>query len=300
MSAREARAFVASMPGPKRPAGVDVADRTIPGPAGELTIRVYRPSGAGETPAVMYFHGGGWVTGGLDSSDALVAALCRASGCTWIAVDYRLAPEAKFPAGLDDCLAATAWVADHGPELQVLGNRLAVAGDSAGGNLAATVALLAKDHGPQIDFQLLVYPVLDTDFDRQSYIDNGAFGLDAESMQWFLDQYVASANEATDWRVAPLRAPFLAGLPATRIVLAEYDALRDEAQAYADRLGSSGVDVEVQQEDGMVHGFWLLPVSRSRTSLTEAALAVKRALVRAEGATMAQAKNTSGAHTRSI
>jgi acetyl esterase len=264
---------------PPRPAGLTVTDCTIPGAGGDLAIRIYRHEDTALTaPVVLYFHGGGWVICDVDTHDASVAALALASGCTWISVDYRRSPETQFPGPLEDCVAATTWVSEHADELGLAPARLAVAGDSAGGNMAAVTCILARDNGgPRIDLQLLVYPVIDTSQDTTSYDENGAYGLSRESMAWFLGHYLGDAA-ADDWRAAPLRAPDLSGLPPAIVVAAELDVLRDEAVAYAGRLRDAGVDVALTIEPGMIHGFWLLPVARGTASLEETARAVGRAL----------------------
>lgn len=241
--------------------GVEREDRSIDGPGGPLAIRVYRPAGAGVTPVVVFFHGGGWVIGDLDTHDGGCAALASASGCTIVAVDYRLAPEAPFPAPIEDCLAATIWVADHAAELGVDAARLAVAGDSAGGNLAAVVAQIARDLGePTIRFQLLVYPVTDYEFTSRSMVDNAdGYLLTTDMMRWFFGHYLAGDVEvAHDPRVSPLRADDLADLPPAHIITAGYDPLRDQGNAYAAALGAAGVPVELAEYDGMFHGFFNL------------------------------------------
>jgi acetyl esterase len=261
--------------------GVDREDRTIPGPGGALGIRIYRPEGDEVTPVIVYFHGGGWVIGDLDTHDGGCAALCAASGCAVVAVDYRLAPEATFPAPVEDCLAATRWVADHAEEIRVDAGRLAVAGDSAGGNLAAVVAQIARDLGePQIRFQLLVYPVTDYEFTSDSMVDNAdGFLLTPDMMRWFFGHYLAGDVEAvSDPRVSPLRADDLTDLPPAHIITAGYDPLRDQGNAYAAALEAAGVEVDHIEYAGMFHGFFNLGsvLDTATEAVERAAAAIRR------------------------
>ena len=197
-----------------------VLNRSIPGPDGEIPVRIYQPSGSGTFAGLVFFHGGGWVLGDLDTHDAACRAVCNAAGVTVVSVQYRLAPEHKFPAPLDDCFAALDWVAAHGSEIGVDGSRLAVGGDSAGGNLAAAVALRAKQRGgPALRHQLLVYPVTDHAYDTVSYTDNGSdYFLTTELMRWFWDHYLRSEADGDDPEASPLRAADadLVGLPPRR------------------------------------------------------------------------------------
>ncbi|MEM8667202.1 MAG: alpha/beta hydrolase [Planctomycetota bacterium] len=205
-------------------------------------------------PAVMYFHGGGWVLGNLDTHDSLCRRLAKQSGCVLVAVDYRLAPEHPFPAAFDDCVRATRFVADH-PKMFGSTGKMAVMGDSAGGNLAATVALHARDHdGPSIDLQVLIYPVIEPDFSSSTY-ENYAegFGLTRVSMQWFWQQYLGS-QPASPF-VIPSTAETLAGLPASHVITAEYDVLRDEGESFAEKLKLAGVPTTIRRYDGNLHGF---------------------------------------------
>jgi acetyl esterase len=233
-----------------------VSDRSIAGPGGDIPIRVYRP-GTGTRPVIVFFHGGGWAIGDLDSHDALCRSLANATGAVVVAVDYRLAPEHRFPAAADDSLAATTWVAEHAAELDVDASRLAVMGDSAGGNLAAVVSLMARDHGgPSIAFQLGVYPVTSADLDRQSYHDNGTgYFLTTAGMRYFWDEYVPEESDRSNPYAAPLAAADLSGLPPSHIITAEHDPLRDEGEAYANRLRESGVSSTNTRYGGLFHGF---------------------------------------------
>jgi len=230
-----------------------------------IPLRVYRPPGVSDSrrlPVLVYFHGGGWVIGDLETHDVLCRQLTAEAGVSVIAVDYRLAPEHKFPAAADDAWAATRWIAAHAAELGVDADRLAVGGDSAGGNLAAVVALLAREAGgPRIALQILLYPVTDLVSESQSYADLAdGYMLTRDSMRWFRAQYLAKEQDAADWRVSPLRAPSLAGLPPALVVTAGYDPLRDEGEAYARRLREAGVSVDAVSFGGMIHGF--VPMGR--------------------------------------
>jgi acetyl esterase len=232
-------------------------DRQIPGPSDGLRIRIYRPTSAAVLPVVVFFHGGGWVMGSIESHDVYCRQLARASGWAVVSVDYRLAPEHKFPAGLEDAFAATRWVAEHAGEIGVDERRIAVAGDSAGGNLAAAVALLARDQGgPPLTFQLLMYPVLDYYFDTPSYRENATgYHLTCAAMIWAWEHYLDRPEDGQLPYASPLRAEDLSGLPAALIMTAEYDPLRDEGEAYAQRLDAAGVPVTLKRYDGLIHGF---------------------------------------------
>jgi acetyl esterase len=225
-----------------------------------IPLRVYRPAGVPDTtrlPAYVYFHGGGWVIGDVNTHDVVCRQLTAASGASVVSVDYRLAPEHKFPAAADDAWAATRWVVAHAAELGLDGQRLAVGGDSAGGNLAAVVALMARDAGgPAIALQVLIYPVTDVMRETRTYADFAdGYMLTRDSMRWFIAHYLASKADAADWRVSPLRAPSLSGLPPALIVTAGFDPLRDEGEQYAGRLRDAGNMVDYACYGGMVHGF---------------------------------------------
>ena len=230
-----------------------------------IPLRVYRPAGVSDSrrlPVLVYFHGGGWVIGDLETHDVLCRQVTAEAGVSVIAVDYRLAPEHKFPAAVDDAWAATRWVAAHAADLGVDAERLAVGGDSAGGNLAAVVALLARDAGgPRIALQILLYPVTDLVSESQSYAELAdGYMLTRDSMRWFRAQYLAKDEDAADWRVSPLRAPSLARLPPALVITAGYDPLRDEGEAYARRLREAGVSVDAVSFGSMIHGF--VPMGR--------------------------------------
>jgi acetyl esterase len=259
----------------------EVRDLAAPGPAGDVPLRLYRPAADEPLPAILYFHGGGFVIGSLDTHDGTCRALANASGCAVVSVDYRLAPEHRFPAAPEDCWAALAWVAKEGAALGVDGARLAVAGDSAGGNLAATAALLARARGPALRYQLLVYPVTDHAFDTPSYRENGeGYFLSAAMMRWFWQQYLEDAGQGADPLASPLRATELAGLPPALVVTAEYDPLRDEGEAYAARLRAAGVPTELRRFPGQIHGFFSMfdVMDDGRAAIASAGQALRAAL----------------------
>jgi acetyl esterase len=232
-------------------------DRTLPGPDGDVPVRVFVPEAAGPLPILVHYHGGGWVIGSIDGSDNLCRALANLTPCIVVSVDYRLAPEAQFPAGLEDCYAATRWVAEHGVELGGDPTRLAIGGDSAGGNLAAAVALLARERGgPKISFQVLIYPVTDANFETGSYREMAeGYGLTRDNMQYFWELYLADEADAANSLTSVLRAD-LAGLPPALVITAEFDPLRDEGDAYAAKLKAAGVPVEHVAYPGQIHGFF--------------------------------------------
>jgi acetyl esterase len=257
-----------------------VDDETIPGPAGPIAARVYRPRGDGPVPVVTYFHGGGWVIGDIDTHDGTCRTLCHRTGAVVVSVDYRLAPEHRFPAALDDCEAATAWVADHATHLGGDPARLGVAGDSAGGNLAAAVTLRARDRsGPALRAQALVYPAVDFTTERPSVRSNGqGYLLTADAMRWFSTQYLGDHDRA-DPMASPLLADLAAGpaLPPAVVAVAEFDPLRDEGRAYAEALADADVAVNLLEFPGLVHGFLglgsLSPASARATDETWSAFA---------------------------
>jgi acetyl esterase len=259
-------------------------DRTVPGPAGDIPVRVYVPTGEpGPRPVLVYFHGGGWVIGDLDTHDATVRAVAEASGATVVSVGYRLAPEDPFPAAIDDCLAAVRWVVDNAADLGVDPGRLALGGDSAGGNIAAIAAAELTGAGVAVRFQLLVYPVTDGTMGHPS-IDENAEGyfLTKDTMDWFWEQYVGVDGDRTAPRVSPMHLPdgVLPGLPPALVITAEYDPLRDEGEAYAARLEAAGVDVTAHRYDGMIHGFFSMRdlVPEGKVAIEEAGEALRAAL----------------------
>jgi acetyl esterase len=240
-------------------AGVRVEERAIVAEGREIQVRVYTPpKGDGPFPVLVYFHGGGWVVCTLETHDPICRALAMEAGVVVVSVDYRLAPEHKFPAGLEDCLAATEWVLAHAAELGGDAKNVMVGGDSAGGTMATVVALLFRDKGVTgLTGQILIYPVTAYyDPPTASYLENSeGYGLTRKGMMWFWDHYLNDKSEASDFRAAPLMAPSLAGLPRAFVVTAEYDVLRDEAQVYAKKMAEAGVDVTHVFVEGMNHGF---------------------------------------------
>lgn len=242
----------------------EVRDLVVPGPAGQLPVRVYHPEPGTALPLLVYFHGGGWVIGNIEVVDKPCRALANASRCVVAAVQYRLAPETKFPGAPEDCHAATKWLAEHAGELGADGGRLIVGGDSAGGNLAAVVALMARDRGgPSVAYQLLIYPAtapMSTDF--ASRVDNAeGYLLTTPSMVWFWDHYLSSPADATNPYATPISASDLSGLPPAMVITAEFDPLRDEGAAYAERLQQAGVTVKTSRYNGVIHGFfWMAGV----------------------------------------
>jgi len=259
LSPKEARQlFIDTRPASTPPAPAIGTVRDLS--AGSIPIRVYRPAGVPETtrlPVLVFFHGGGWVIGNLDTHDTLCRQLTAEAGISVVAVDYRLAPEHKFPAAADDAWSATTWVVEHAAELGVDPGKVAVGGDSAGGNLAAVVALQARDAGrPAIKLQALLYPVTDVGAETQSYRDLAdGYMLTREGMRWFIAHYLGKPQDAEDWRASPIRATSFAGVAPALIVTAGYDLLRDEGDAYAQKLRAAGVNVDHVSFGGMIHGF---------------------------------------------
>jgi acetyl esterase len=261
-----------------------VEDRSVPGPDGDIPVRVYRPDRSGLLPALVYFHGGGWVLCSLDTHDNVCRALANRVGCVVVSVDYRLAPEYRHPAALEDCYAAARWVAERGAGLGIDAARVAVGGDSAGGNLSAVVALLARERGgPRLAAQLLVYPVTNDDFDTLSYKENAeGYLLTRDMMQWFFAHYLDDPVRSSEPRVSPLRADRLDGLPPAHVITAEFDPLRDEGEAYAERLRQAGVPTTLVRYDGMFHGFFSMfePLDKGRAAIDAAARVLREAFAR--------------------
>ncbi|MEM8766478.1 MAG: alpha/beta hydrolase [Pseudomonadota bacterium] len=265
---------------PELPIG-RIEDQMIPGPAGEIPVRIYHPTSDGPHPILVNFHGGGWVIGDLDTADSASRSLAEAASCIVVSVDYRLAPEHPYPAAVEDAYAATVWAAAAADALGGNG-KLAVGGESAGGNLAAVVSQMARDgDGPAIDFQLLAYPVVDHDLSRGSYSENGeGYLLEKDTMVWFWDTYCPDASRRGEPAASPLLADSLAGLPPALVVTAQYDPLRDEGNAYAEALKAAGGQAELRCYDGLVHDFLataaLFPSSKA--AFDEVAAALKSAL----------------------
>jgi acetyl esterase len=269
---------------PKTPPLHSVEERELPGPGARPRVRLYAPKAAADgrkLPALVYFHGGGWVFGSLDTHDAICRILADRAGCRVASVDYRLAPEHKFPAGFYDCTQATRWVAANAAALGIDPARIAVGGDSAGGNLAAAVAIAAREAGgPALSFQLLIYPGTDMAAETESKRQFArGYLLTAEAMTRSRSQYLNTADEARDWRASPLRAASLANLPPAFILTAEFDPLRDEGKAYADALAAAGVPVTYRCYPGMLHGFARMGalVDMADEALSDGAAALKAA-----------------------
>jgi acetyl esterase len=236
-----------------------VEDRTIPGPAGPLPVRLYWPDATGLLPAIAYYHGGGHVIGSLDTHDLIARNLCHGAAAMVCSVDYRMGPEHRFPAAVDDSFAALSWLHQNAASLGADPNRLGVHGDSAGGNLAAVVALIARDKGgPALRLQSLVYPVADYSLSTPSYetFAEGYGLLTRGAMRWFQQHYLRSAADAADWRASPIRAPSFKDVAPARVVTAECDVLHDEGAAYAEALRQAGVAVEYREYPGMIHAFF--------------------------------------------
>jgi acetyl esterase len=278
----QARVFFDSMQLPRPEVKIAaVEDRKLPGPAGEIPVRIYRPEAKGVLPALVYFHGGGWVIGSIETHDGSCRDLANRAGCVVVSVDYRLAPEHRYPAAAEDCFAATQWVAANAAALGVDPRRIAIGGDSAGGNLTAVVAQMARDRrGPALCFQLLIYPVTDADFSRASYRENAeGYLLTTKAMEWFWGHYVPEAGRRREAYAAPLQAKVVAGLPPAFVLTAEYDPLRDEGEAYAKRLQEAGVPTRLQRYDGAIHGFFAMGLLSevARTAVGDVVEALQRA-----------------------
>jgi acetyl esterase len=248
------------------PEVAEVSDGEVPGPAGRLRVRIYRPrttrSSASSVPTIAFFHGGGFVVGSINTHDSQARLLCRDTESVVVSVEYRLAPESRFPDAVEDCLAATRWIVEHAAELGGDPAAVAIAGDSAGGNLAAVIAQLMRDDGQQLAAQLLLYPVVDFtgSADYSSYEENATgYLLTADDMRWFGAQYVADDADLKDPRLSPLFGN-LTGLPPAVVATAEFDPLRDEGNAYAQALADAGVTVRHHCFPGMIHGFFGLSV----------------------------------------
>ncbi|HVN88328.1 MAG TPA: alpha/beta hydrolase [Candidatus Binataceae bacterium] len=270
--------------GPNAVQVAQVVDRTIPGPGGEIPVRIYTPEGKGPFGALIYFHGGGWVVGDINMTDQPCRMLTNAAGCVTVSVDYRLAPEHKFPAAPEDCYTATKWVADNASALGVDPKRIAVGGTSAGGNLAAAVALMARDRANlPLAYQLLVYPattsVLDTPSHRE-FAKDSYYILSRADMDWFWGHYLADAEDHTNPYACPAYARTLRGLPPAFVITAEFDPLRDEGEAYAARLREEGVTVALKRYDGVTHGFFGMPtvLDISKQAIADASAALRAAL----------------------
>jgi acetyl esterase len=280
----EARRFYRERRGFTQPDPPEVAlveDLQAPGPAGPIPVRHYRPLGSDATqrlPVLVYFHGGGWTIGDLDTHDTLCRQLANGAGCAVVSVDYRMGPEHRFPAAVDDCLAATRWVRGEAARLRIDPARIAVGGDSAGGNLAAVVALCERDGLDGLDgqpgqegaatrttasgalaFQLLIYPATDMTLAGESHRTNGqGYLLTRDSIHYYRSHYIADASQWQDWRASPLLHPDLSGLPPALVITAGFDPLRDEGLAYAQRLTEAGTRCTYACFERQIHGFALM------------------------------------------
>jgi acetyl esterase len=274
-------ARIAVMAPPATVAKVD--QRRIDGPVGPIELRIYTPAGTGPFPLMVFFHGSGFVLCSLDTHDGMCRNLAAGVGCVVVSVDYRLAPEHKFPAGPDDCLAATRWAALNAATFDADPLRVVVAGDSAGANMAAVTALRVRDEGgPALSGQMLLYPV--TDYHTPgtpSYEQNAdGYGLSRDTMKWFWAHYLRDATDADHPYASPLRAEDLGGLPPAYVLSAEYDPLRDEAERYGERLRAAGVPVEITRRAGMNHGFmfWVGLVGGADSAMADACAWARRVL----------------------
>ncbi len=275
---REAFKGISAFNGPPVPMA-RVEERSIPGPAGEIPLRVYTPTSGSSFPVIVYLHGGGWVIGDFETHDGICRHLAKEASAVVVAVGYRLAPEHKFPAAPEDCYAATAWVAAHAAEIGGDPSRIVVGGDSAGGNLTAAVCLMARDRkGPKIAYQLLIYPVTDHSVETASYRENAnGYLLEKSSMVWFWDHYLNEAKDGQNPYASPLRANDLKGLPPAYLITAEFDPLRDEGEAYGKRLEDAGVPVRMKRYDGLIHGFAMMTgfFDQAREFARDAAAAIR-------------------------
>jgi acetyl esterase len=274
--ARAGFAVFAAVAGPPE-SPVSTEDRSVPCPAGAIAVRIYRPEADTPLPVVVYFHGGGFVIGDIATHDTTCQRLAAGVPALVVSADYRLAPECRFPAAVDDCEVVTRWVSTHASEFGGDATRLAVAGDSAGANLAAVVARRARDAGgPPIAFQLLVYPATDLTRALPSHTENGTgYLLDSDTVAWFFDHYLGGADPRHP-DASPLLADDLSGLPPALVVTAEFDPLRDDGEAYGERLRQAGGTVTTSRYDGMIHGFYgldsVFDAAKRATAETVAAL----------------------------
>ena len=277
----EARALMEARPRKPGPDVATVEDRLITGPDADVPVRIYTPEGNGPFPVLVWLHGGGWVLGSIETNDATCRALTNEARCITVSVGYRLAPETKFPGGLDDSYAAATWAAENAASFGGDPSRVAIGGASAGGNLAAAVTLLARERGgPNLVHQLLVYPVTDLAQDTASYRENAeGYGLTRSTMAWYRALYLSNETERVNPLVAPLRAADLSGLPPALVITAEYDPLRDEGEAYARRLTEAGVPTQCTRYGGMIHLFFnpSLGFDKSFEAIAEAGTALRNA-----------------------
>ena len=257
----------------------EVINRFIPGPTADLPIRIYRPTSHSSAPAIVYFHGGGWVLNFLDIYDASLSRLANQTGATIISVNYQKAPEHPFPTPFDDCYATLEWVIAHAGELKIDTARIGVAGDSAGANLASGVALKARDNHVALAFQLLIYPCNGRDFETDSYLNNATgYGLSTQAMRWFWEQYLQSGEDHLNPYAVPMQASTFEGVAPAVIITAQYDPLLSDGEQYAELLRRNGVSVFYKEYAGMIHGFFtnmaVTPTAREAIDLV--AVEIKR------------------------
>ena len=281
VSPQEARENMKKRPRVDGPEVAKVEDRAVSWRDAEVPVRIYTPAGTGPFPILIWCHGGGMVVGDLETADATARHLTVETGCVTVSVDYRLAPETKFPGACDDCYAAAVWASDNAASIQGDASRMAVGGDSAGGNLAAVVAQMARDRAnPDLAFQLLVYPMTSLDFETPSYLDNAdGYLLTRDSMKWYWDQYLGASDDPNHPYAVPSKAGNFKALPPALVITAEFDPLRDEGEAYAKNLEAAGVPTTCTRYDGMIHGFFGMPAAMDKgaQAISEAAAAMKKA-----------------------
>jgi acetyl esterase len=280
--ARKAFDMLVQLSGLKPEAVAKVEDRLIPGPGGQIPVRFYTPQGRAPFPVLVFFHGGGFVIGSIELYEEFCRALTNGAGCIVISVGYRLAPEHKFPAAVEDCYAATKWVAVNAKAIGGDSMRIAVGGDSAGGNLAAVVALIARDKGTvPLVFQLLMYPATNLAHDTLSAQENAnGYFLTGDDMFWFRSLYLSNNADHDNPYASPLQAQDLHGLPPALVITAEYDPLRDEGEAYAARLREAGVTTVCTRYNGMIHGFLSLPFDQGKKGRQEVIAALRSAFAK--------------------
>jgi acetyl esterase len=285
LTPQDARRIAAARPQLGEPEAVaKVEDREIPSASGKIPIRIYTPAGSRPFGVLVYFHGGGWVLGNIAMTDQPCRLLANASGSIVVSVEYRLAPEHKFPAAPEDCYSATKWVFDNASSLNADSMRIAVGGTSAGATLAAAVALMARDRGgPHIAYQLLVYPATTTELTTAShsqFAKDNYYILSRADMVWFWGHYLAHDEDRTNPYACPASAKSVTGLPAAFVITAEYDPLRDEGEAYAMRLSEEGVSTILKRYDGVTHGFFGMPglLEKAKIAIQDAAQALRNAI----------------------